>query len=173
MVSSGATCSCPRRAGVWCVAVSVLVVMAATPAWAADAVSSVSETFAVMRVPRTITFAGTGVSAGDKVFWMNDRPDCDVKPSNDGGELVLDEVLSVEATFSQTSSAGVPFTLCYKFGSTPYKMYTSFTLEVKVGVHAFAAGATRTGGAHWRLHGSRASPASTPRRLWWEQSAQT
>jgi len=99
---------------------------------AGNAVSSVSETTAVLRVPRSITFAGSGVAAGDRVFWMNDRPDCDVVPINDGGVLRLDQSLSVDATFSTVSPEGVPFKLCYGFGTAPFQMVSNMTVEVMV-----------------------------------------
>ena len=122
-------CSTARH---WPWVVLVAVVLAVAPAYATNSVTSVSHDTAVKGVSRTVTFTGPGVAPGDRVFWMDNRPDCDVIPINSEGVLVLDQSNSVQVTFDTVSTPLYPFRLCYRFGSTPYQRYITMMMEVKV-----------------------------------------
>ena len=96
----------------------------------------------VVGQPKSFTFEGTGLEAGDKVKFVAaaavvDR-DCWLHPSSgtltDGGEagatVGSGGIANIKAL--ETSPKGSPWKLCYKFGDHDWRLYPDLVLTAKV-----------------------------------------
>lgn len=95
---------------------------------------------AVEGVPKTFTFQGFSVAASDVVKFVDASTTSDDNCGNStsglsdvGGLYIsaLDQNLDLQLNFTQASTAGGAFVLCYKFGENPFKLYPDFSFTVK------------------------------------------
>ena len=75
---------------------------------------------------KAFTFSGTGIKAGDKVYW-GER--CDGEESYASAEQTVDESLTAHFVFREKVSR--QFVLCYKHSNEGYVAYPAFTMSVR------------------------------------------
>lgn len=122
---------------------------------------------AVVSLQEDFTVSGVGMASGDVMFWVGaEATHCGSPTHRLGGTLPSDGVVTrvderfrTSFTFSQGSS-GLAWRLCYAFGSEPFTLYPSITMEVRQvsGVRAVSAG------------DSNVVVVGVPKTLWFEGS---
>ncbi|POM68299.1 Hypothetical protein PHPALM_15558, partial [Phytophthora palmivora] len=95
---------------------------------------------AVVGVTKTFAFEGSSLAEGDVVKFVDGTTTSDTNcgiaitgQSDVGGIAVkyLSADLEISVKFTQSSRDGQPFSICYKFGDNPFKLYSSLSLMVK------------------------------------------
>lgn len=103
-------------------------------------ISSGDSLVAVVGVKKKFVFQGDALQEGDVIKFVDSSTTNDANcgtsttgVSDTGGidVLYLDANSGVDMTFTQSSVAGEPFVICYKFGDNPFKLYRSFPFTVK------------------------------------------
>ena len=89
--------------------------------------TSGSNSVALINVPKTLKFVGSGIKSGDRVMYIQMGARCDTVNENQVLASGIVAQSSVSLTFTQAANSF----LCYKFGDQAWTMFTQFTMSVE------------------------------------------